>query len=176
MIEVCIKNKLFDFSITFAELKKLRCSDEAHYRDFFDCYGVNDKDFTDKALLIYIAYLCANMNNPDALSEDDFYSLLEENITLIDVLYNKIYYSKINSSFAKAFIKKTRKYDTKIKLPKFELCDLEDYYSYFVLLNKIPIDTFWNEQIPFVEAVATNKNAVDGFMNYQQHKLLNQRK
>ena len=176
MIEIYIKNKSFRFSITFARLRELRYSDEAHYRDFFDCYGVNDKDFTDKALLIYIAYLCANIDNPGALSEDEFYSLLEENISLIDVLYNKIYYSKINSSFANAFVKKTRSYDTKIKLPNFELCDLEDYYSYFVLLSKIPLDTFWNEQIPFVEAVAANKNAVDGFMNYQQHKLLNQRK
>lgn len=173
MTRILIDKQPFDFSITFSKLRDLKNCDETHYNDFFECYAVKEKDYTDKALLIYVAYLCANLHKEDVLSEDEFYSLLEENISYINAIYSRIYYSKINCDFAEAFTKRTRDYNDKIKLPAFTLCDLEDYYSYFVLSSGIPENTFWNEEIPFVEAVTVNKNAVDGFLNYQRHKLLN---
>lgn len=172
MMKLSIDNQQFDFSITFSALAKLRYFDESHYRDFFDCYAAGEKDLTDKALLIYIAYLCANLESQDVLNEIEIYALLEKNISLIDILYNKIYSSKINYNFSAAFKKRTKKYNTKIKMPKFQLCDIEDYYCYFVLFCKIPEQTFWNCEIPFLEGVAADKNAVEGFLNYREHELL----
>lgn len=175
MIEISINHQEFKFTITFAALRRLRYVNEKLYVNFFDCYSAEIKDIAEKSVLIYTAYVCANFDNPNMLSENEFYSLLEDDLSVVDVIYYKIYYTKINNDFAKAFIKRTRKYDTKIVLPKFTLADLEDYYCYFVLLNKIPEETFWNCEIPFIEAVTVNKNAVDGFMNYQQHKLLSKK-
>ncbi len=175
MICVSLNGSRLSFSITFSKLRQLKYSYEKLYCDFFDYYTISDKNITDKAVLVYIAYLCANLDNLQVMSEGDFYSLLEDNISQIETIFDKIYYSKINCDFAKTFKKRTKKYNNKIDIPKFKLCDLEDYYCYYVLLNKIPENTFWNCDIAFLEGITMDKNAFDGFMNYQEHKLLNRK-
>lgn len=54
--------------------------------------------------------------------------------------------------------------------PKFELEDVEDYYTYYVLLLEIPEDVFWEADCAFVREVAENKAAFDGWQNYVMDK------
>lgn len=55
-------------------------------------------------------------------------------------------------------------------MPEFKLEDLEDYYTYYVLILGISEDVFWNCDISFILSVVENKSAFDGFINYQRYK------
>lgn len=48
-------------------------------------------------------------------------------------------------------------------MPKFELEEIEDYFTYYVQILKIPESLFWNADISFVERVTRNKAAYDGW-------------
>lgn len=63
------------------------------------------------------------------------------------------------------FIKRTRKREQRIKPPKFELEDVEDYYTYYVLILEIPEDIFWYADYSFLLGVVENKTAYDGWLN-----------
>ena len=39
-------------------------------------------------------------------------------------------------------------------------------YTYYVLILKIPEEIFWYSDVAFVEKVAKNKEAYDGWLNY----------
>ena len=54
----------------------------------------------------------------------------------------------------------------KIRIPKFELEDIEDYYTYYVLILEISEDLFWNADFSFLKTVALNKSAYDSWKNY----------
>lgn len=49
-------------------------------------------------------------------------------------------------------------------MPKFKLEDLEDYYTYYVVLIGISEDLFWNSDISSVGMVADNKNAYENWL------------
>ena len=49
-------------------------------------------------------------------------------------------------------------------MPEFELEDIEDYYTYYVLILKIPEDIFWYADISFLLGVVENKSAYDGWL------------
>lgn len=51
-------------------------------------------------------------------------------------------------------------------MPEFELEDVEDYYTYYVLILGIPEDIFWYADISFLLGVVENKSAYDGWRNY----------
>ncbi len=51
-------------------------------------------------------------------------------------------------------------------MPDFELEDIEDYYTYYVLILKIPEDIFWYADISFLLGVVENKAAYDGWVDY----------
>lgn len=51
-------------------------------------------------------------------------------------------------------------------MPDFELEDIEDYYTYYVLILKIPEDIFWYADISFLLGVVENKAAYDGWLDY----------
>lgn len=61
---------------------------------------------------------------------------------------------------------RTHKREQRIKLPKFELEDVEDYYTYFVLILKVPEDIFWYADYSFLLGVVENKTAYDGWLDY----------
>lgn len=48
-------------------------------------------------------------------------------------------------------------------MPKFELEEIEDYYTYYVQILKIDEHLFWNADIAFIERVTKNKAAYDGW-------------
>jgi hypothetical protein len=52
-------------------------------------------------------------------------------------------------------------------VPDFILEDVEDYYTYYVLILKIPEDIFWYADISFLAGVVANKTAYDGWLEYQ---------
>ena len=69
--------------------------------------------------------------------------------------------------FRSAFISHTKgKKKNKIRIPKFELEDIEDYYTYYVLILEISEDLFWNADFSFLKTVALNKSAYDSWKNY----------
>ena len=55
-------------------------------------------------------------------------------------------------------------------MPKFELEEIEDYYTYYVLILGISEDLFWNADISFILTVVENKSAFDNFIDYQRYK------
>ncbi|RDU22211.1 hypothetical protein [Anaerosacchariphilus polymeriproducens] len=59
---------------------------------------------------------------------------------------------------------------SKVKIPKFVLEDVEDYYTYYVLILGISEDIFWNADYSFVLSVVENKTAFDSWVNYMQER------
>ena len=59
---------------------------------------------------------------------------------------------------------------SKVKLPAFEIEDLEDAYTYYVLILGIPEDIFWYADISFLVGVVDNKMAYDGWLNYMRDR------
>lgn len=55
-------------------------------------------------------------------------------------------------------------------MPEFELEDLEDYYTYYVLILGISEDLFWNAEYNFLLSVVENKSAFDSYINYIEYK------
>ena len=53
-----------------------------------------------------------------------------------------------------------------VQPPKFELEDVEDYYTYYVCILEIPEDLFWYADYAFLLGVVENKTAYDGWVNY----------
>ena len=48
--------------------------------------------------------------------------------------------------------------------------DVEDYYTYYVLILEIPEDIFWFADYSFLRGVVENKTAYDGWLNYAIEK------
>lgn len=51
-------------------------------------------------------------------------------------------------------------------MPKFDLEEIEDYYTYYVMIMKIPDALFWDSDLPFLDRVIYNKTAYDGWLSY----------
>lgn len=49
-------------------------------------------------------------------------------------------------------------------MPRIQLEDVEDYYTYYVEILHISENLFWYADISFVKKVAENKAAYDGWM------------
>ena len=58
---------------------------------------------------------------------------------------------------------------SKVKMPKFQLEDIEDMYTYYVVILKISEDVFWNADFSFLLSVVENKTAYDGFIQYSKY-------
>ena len=65
---------------------------------------------------------------------------------------------------------RTHQRESKFKPSKFELEDVEDYYTFYVLILQIPEDVFWFADISFVMSVVENKQAYDGWRNYVEQR------
>ena len=64
------------------------------------------------------------------------------------------------------FQQRTHSKEKKIKPPKFAIEDVEDAYTYYVLILEIPEDVFWYADYSFLLGVVENKVAYDGWLNY----------
>lgn len=65
---------------------------------------------------------------------------------------------------------RTHKREQRFKPPRFELEDVEDCYTYYVLILGLPEDIFWHSDVSFVRGVVDNKSAYDGWLNYVQER------
>lgn len=75
--------------------------------------------------------------------------------------------------FSRAFEKATKKTKgSNIRLPEFELQEIEDYYVWYVEIMGISEDIFWNGDIHMVEMIARNKGAYENWKNYAQEKVI----
>ena len=45
--------------------------------------------------------------------------------------------------------------------------DIEDYYTYYVMILEIPEELFWYADYSFLLGVVENKTAYDGWLNYE---------
>ena len=61
-----------------------------------------------------------------------------------------------------------------MKPPKFVLEDIEDYYTYYVLILDIPEELFWYADYAFLLGVVENKTAYDGWLNYELDRKRNE--
>lgn len=64
----------------------------------------------------------------------------------------------------------------KIKVPEgFAIEDIEDAYTYYVLILEIPETDFWHCSIAFLEEVAANKAAFDAYVAAERDRLSEER-
>lgn len=49
--------------------------------------------------------------------------------------------------------------------PKIIIEDIADLYSYYVFLIGVSEQSFWNMELPLLEKVASNKGAIDCWIN-----------
>lgn len=52
------------------------------------------------------------------------------------------------------------------KVPKFDLEDIEDYYTYYVLILNVSEDLFWNMDYSSLVSILENKLAYENYINY----------
>lgn len=71
---------------------------------------------------------------------------------------------------------RTHRRERKIKPPKFELEDLEDRYTFYVMILGVSEDLFWNADVSFVESVVLNKTAYDDWASYVQEREMNRKR
>lgn len=62
--------------------------------------------------------------------------------------------------------KKTKRKRSKSKTPKIVMEDVEDYYTYYVIILGMTEDLFWNVDLSFLLGVLANKLAYDDYINY----------
>lgn len=55
-------------------------------------------------------------------------------------------------------------------MPQFKLEDIEDYYSYYVLICGISEELFWTMDLGFLRSVCENKAAYDGWLTYVKER------
>lgn len=157
-------------SVTFGQIYQLQYVEHERYCRFFQLFAQENKGLAEKAELLYIAYVCANLEN-DFMSEDLFYELLERDWAQISLLYSKVFLSKLDYEFQNTFKRRTQQMTNYFKMPSYKLADIEDYYSLYVLILGISEDTFWNKSVSFVCQVANNKSAFDGFLEYKKEEI-----
>ena len=56
-------------------------------------------------------------------------------------------------------------------MPKFPIEDVEDAYTYYVMVLGIAESTFWEADLAFLAGVNADKNAYDGWTNAVEDSL-----
>ena len=74
--------------------------------------------------------------------------------------------AKKSQGFRRPFLDRTHSGGSSIKPPSFELEDIDDIYTLYVLIVGVPEDVFWHADVSFVEGVVANKSAYDGWLSY----------
>ena len=63
----------------------------------------------------------------------------------------------------------------KSRQPKLVFEQVEDYYTYYVLIMGVSEDIFWNSDISFLLTVLDNKCAYDDYLSYLIEKEIEKR-
>lgn len=62
-----------------------------------------------------------------------------------------------------------------IKLPKFEIEEVEDLYTYYVIINKISEELFWYSEYKTLLTILEDKHAYENWKAYVEEKMLESR-
>lgn len=81
---------------------------------------------------------------------------------------------KKSLAFRNAF-KQRRKGRARIRVPKFDLDEPDDYYTLYVVILGISEELFWYADWSFVIDVADNKQAWDAWLASEQERLADER-
>jgi hypothetical protein len=79
-----------------------------------------------------------------------------------------------SDGFRCTFNKRVRKTSSgrSIRVPDFPLEDVEDCYTFYVLIIGISEDVFWNADISFIKSVVADKTAYESWITSEQNRLL----
>lgn len=61
-------------------------------------------------------------------------------------------------------------------MPDFQIEDVEDAYTYYVMILGVSEELFWNADIAFLRSVVENKSAFDGWKSSEERKRMNRAK
>lgn len=78
--------------------------------------------------------------------------------------------AKKSDGFRRPFIARTFGEPDDLKPPKFDLEDVEDYYTFYVMILGLSEDIFWHADISFVQSVIENKRAYDAWAAYARKR------
>lgn len=78
--------------------------------------------------------------------------------------------AKKSEGFRRPFVDRTFGKPDGIKPPKFDLEDVEDYYTFYVMILGLSEDIFWHADISFVQSVIENKRAYDAWAAYARQR------
>lgn len=165
-------NKLKDYcNLNFKKIYQLKRRNYSLYTLFFQLLNDNKDDLVRYLQLLYIAYY---MNCSEEISLEHFFYLINDHdLNGLVKVYLEVFEIKQNSNFRRSFYRKQPK---KVKVPEFKLEDVEDYYSYYVLVLGISEDLFWNIDLSFLISVSVNKSAYDSFISSEKLKLSEERR
>ena len=48
--------------------------------------------------------------------------------------------------------------------------EIEDYYTWYVIIMKLPDELFWKSEIRFLDRIVENKAAYEGWLAYATRK------
>jgi len=172
ILEYELKNRQkIKLTLTFGKLMQLRMID---YETYSECMKILSQDnITDMfgyVIILYTAYLCANIDNvKECITYQEMIKQIRYDNIFINTV-NKLIKIKENDGFRKPFIIKTKKIEQKIKIPKFVLEDIEDYYFYYVLYLNINEELFWTCDYSFILSIIANKIAFDNYIDYMNYR------
>lgn len=61
-------------------------------------------------------------------------------------------------------------------MPKFKMEDIEDIYTYYVMILGMSEDMFWNYDISTVRWIAKDKTAYEGYMAAVREEALREKR
>lgn len=85
--------EIVKLSLNFKTLLKIKSNYSEEYEAFNKVVTgsrKDDADFFEVLSVIYVAYLCANLDNKDRYTKEEFLNLVPLNITLINNTQNKL--------------------------------------------------------------------------------------
>lgn len=60
-------------------------------------------------------------------------------------------------------------------MPRFELEEIEDLYTYYVQINGIGEELFWHSEYSTLLTILENKHAYEGWKSYAEEKMMERR-
>ncbi len=172
ILEYELKNKQkIKLTLTFGKLLQLKNKDNRTYQECMKVLSQDSiEDIFGYVIILYTSYLCANIDNvKECITYQEFIKQIEYDNILIKTT-QKLIEIKQKDGFRKPFTTKTKRIEQKIKIPKFELQDIEDYYSYYVLILNISEELFWNCDYSFILSIVANKIAFENYIDYMQYR------
>lgn len=161
-----------DLLLNFRGLALLQNKDPNLYKALnkfiFSADDVKNMDLLETTKVIYACYKMHQLyyQLDVNMSYEDFLDLTEFNLDTLMNTFAKVLSGSKKKGFSEVFRKRTHRTKRGLKTPKMVFEQLEDYYSYYVLILKISEDVFWNLDIPSLNTIVDNKQAYDGWMDY----------